>query len=30
VSVQKLPVARLAKPAKTQFTFRKWVFWRRA
>jgi len=28
VSVQKVPVERLAKPPKTQFTFRKWVFWR--
>jgi len=30
VSVQKVPVARLAKPPKTEFTFRKWVFWRQA
>jgi len=30
VSVQKVPVARLAKPENTEFTFRKWVFWRRA
>jgi len=30
VSVQKVPVARLAKPPKTHFTFRKWVFWRQA
>jgi len=30
VSVQTVPVARLAKPPKTEFTTRKWVFWRRA
>jgi len=30
VSVQKVPVARLEKPPKTEFTTRKWVFWRRA
>jgi len=29
VSVQKVPVARLAKPPKPKFTNRKWGFWRR-
>jgi len=28
VSVQKVPVAMLAKPPKPHFTFLKWVFWR--
>jgi len=30
VSVQKVPIARLAKPPKPEFTHRKWVFWRQA
>jgi len=30
VSVQKVPVAGLTKPPKTEFTTRKWVFWRQA
>jgi len=30
VSVQKVQVARLTKPPKPEFTFRKWGFWRRA
>jgi len=30
VSVQKVLVARLAKLPKTEFAFRKWVFWRQA
>jgi len=30
VSVQKVPVARLAKTPKPEFTNRKWGFWRQA
>jgi len=30
VSVQKVSFTRLAKPPKTEFTFRKWVSWRQA
>jgi len=30
VSVQKVPIVRLAKPPKPQFTNRKWGFWRQA